>query len=62
MARGLVGSTGETNRPTVASPLYKERYDLATGEGIDNPELTLGSYPVRVNDDGHVEVEVVTAG
>ena len=30
MARGIVGSSGE--RVTVASPMYKQVFDLATGE------------------------------
>ena len=30
MARGIVGSRGD--RPTIASPLHKQVYDLGTGE------------------------------
>jgi nitrite reductase (NADH) small subunit len=58
MSRGIVGSRGD--RPTIASPLHKEVYDLASGErlGADGPGL--GSYPVRVVD-GRVEV-LVPAG
>lgn len=49
MSRGIVGSRGD--RATIASPLHKEIYDLATGErlGAEGPALT--SYPVRVRDD-----------
>src|SRR4051812_33822278 len=32
LSRGLVGSIGD--RPTVASPLLKQRFDLATGEAV----------------------------
>lgn len=53
MARGLVGSRGRTH--TIASPLHKEVYSLATGECFGRPELHLGTYPVRVVD-GAVEV------
>jgi nitrite reductase (NADH) small subunit len=55
MSRGIVGSRGD--RPTLASPLHKEVYNLATGErlGADGPGL--GSFPVRVVD-GRVEVFV----
>jgi nitrite reductase (NADH) small subunit len=53
MARGIVGSRGTTH--TIASPLHKEVYSLATGECLGNPELRLGTYPVRVVD-GAVEV------
>ena len=55
MARGITGSRGA--RPTLASPLHKEVYDLGTGEGPGSPELRLGTYPVRVTD-GFVEVEL----
>ncbi|RAN69446.1 nitrite reductase (NAD(P)H) small subunit [Bacillus sp. SRB_336] len=53
MARGIVGSRGTMH--TVASPLHKEVYSLATGKCLGNPELRLGTYPVRVVD-GVVEV------
>ncbi|MHA7156242.1 nitrite reductase small subunit NirD [Arthrobacter sp. TMN-50] len=44
MARGIVGSRGAA--PTVASPLHKEVYDLATGASISGG-VGLGAYPVR---------------
>jgi nitrite reductase (NADH) small subunit len=52
LARGLVGSAGD--RPTVASPIYKERFDLRTGECLDG-ELSVRAWPVRVVD-GRIEV------
>ncbi|GAA3319031.1 nitrite reductase small subunit NirD [Arthrobacter ramosus] len=55
MARGIVGSRG--SRPTIASPLHKEVYDLETGECFTNPELRLTSYATRLVD-GYVEVAV----
>jgi nitrite reductase (NADH) small subunit len=55
MARGITGSRGA--RPTLASPLHKEVYDLGTGECLGSPELRLGTYAVRVTD-GFVEVEL----
>jgi nitrite reductase (NADH) small subunit len=56
MSRGIVGSRGD--RPTIASPLHKEVYDLESGErlGADGPGL--GSYAVRFIDD---RVEVLIA-
>jgi nitrite reductase (NADH) small subunit len=59
MSRGIVGSRGD--RPTIASPLHKEVYDLETGQrlGADGPGL--GSYPVRVIDD-RLEVLVPESG
>jgi nitrite reductase (NADH) small subunit len=55
MARGITGSRG--SRPTIASPLHKEVYDLETGECFTNPELRLASYSTRLVD-GYLEVEV----
>jgi nitrite reductase (NADH) small subunit len=50
MSRGIMGSTeGQTY---VASPLYKQRFDLVTGECLESPLHTLKTYQVRVaNDD-----------
>ncbi|MET4638525.1 nitrite reductase (NADH) small subunit [Mycetocola sp. 2940] len=55
MARGIVGSRGE--RATVASPLHKEVYDLATGECFSNPDLVLQTYRTRIVG-GMIEVEL----
>ncbi|GAA2077790.1 nitrite reductase small subunit NirD [Aeromicrobium tamlense] len=49
IARGLVGSRGDV--PTVASPLHKQVFDLRTGVCLDEPEVTLGRWDVRVVDD-----------
>jgi len=55
MARGILGSKGA--RPTIASPLHKEVYDLETGECFSAPGLRLATYSTRVTD-GYVEVEL----
>ncbi|WP_284974442.1 nitrite reductase small subunit NirD [Arthrobacter sp. efr-133-TYG-104] len=55
MARGIVGSRG--SRPTIASPLHKEVYDLHTGECLTRPDLTLPTFATRLVD-GYVEVEL----
>ena len=55
MARGILGSRG--TRPTIASPLHKEVYDLETGECFTNPELKLATFATRVVD-GYIEVEL----
>ncbi|MHA7274102.1 MULTISPECIES: nitrite reductase small subunit NirD [unclassified Arthrobacter] len=52
MARGIIGSRGAA--PTVASPLHKEVYDLATGASISGGQ-GLRTYPVRCVD-GVVEL------
>ncbi|HZE66076.1 MAG TPA: nitrite reductase small subunit NirD [Sporichthyaceae bacterium] len=53
IARGIVGSRGDV--PTVASPLYKEVFDLRTGMCLDDPAKRLAHFEVRVLD-GVVQV------
>lgn len=48
MARGIVGSRGD--RSTVASPMYKQVFDLRTGECLDDPSVRLGTFQVEVAD------------
>ncbi len=57
MARGIVGSmgTGDGYRDTVASPMYKQVFDLRTGECLTEPGTRIPVHPVRIVD-GHVEV------
>jgi nitrite reductase (NADH) small subunit len=56
IARGLVGTRGDV--PIVASPMYKNVFDLRTGVCLDDPAVTLGSHPVEVGPDGVVRVLV----
>jgi NAD(P)H-dependent nitrite reductase small subunit len=53
MARGIVGS--RDGRPTIASPLHKDVYDLQTGQCFTNPEHRLPVWKVRC-DDGRLRV------
>ncbi|MGO4678381.1 nitrite reductase small subunit NirD [Microbacterium sp. 2MCAF23] len=55
MARGIVGSRGD--RPTVASPLHKEIYDLGTGECYSDPALLLRTFRTRIVG-GFIEIEL----
>ena len=55
LSRGLVGSIGE--RVVVASPLYKNHFDLQTGQCLETPEQSVQPYHVRV-DSGRVSVAV----
>lgn len=47
LSRGLVGSAG--GRPFVASPLLKQRFDLATGACLDDDDVSVPVFPVRGN-------------
>lgn len=53
VSRGIVGSIGE--RVVVASPMYKQHIDLATGQGIEHPDVTVRTWPARVVE-GRVQV------
>ena len=59
LSRGIVGDL--EGRPFVASPIHKQRFDLATGRCLDRDDLEAGSFTVRVVD-GVVEVAVSSAG
>lgn len=56
IARGIVGE--KNSHSTIASPLYKEVYDLVTGECVSGDEYTIGVYPLVVCD-GEVFLERV---
>jgi nitrite reductase (NADH) small subunit len=53
MSRGIVGTRGDTVK--VASPIFKQNFDLRTGECLDDPSARLLTFPVRVVD-GRIEV------
>ena len=53
MSRGIVGSRGEV--PTVASPMFKQVFDLRSGVCLDDPSVSLPVFPVEVID-GQVTV------
>ncbi|MDZ4355492.1 MAG: nitrite reductase small subunit NirD [Variovorax sp.] len=48
LSRGLVGSLGD--RIVVASPLYKNHFDLRSGECLEAPEHSVRAHAVRVED------------
>ncbi|KOV67921.1 nitrite reductase small subunit NirD [Streptomyces sp. MMG1121] len=45
LSRGLTGT--HEGRPFVASPLLKQRFDLANGECLDDASVRVTSYAVR---------------
>ena len=54
MARGIVGSSGE--RVTVASPMYKQVFDLATGVCLAEPTVRLPVWRTWI-EEGFVHVD-----
>ncbi|WP_306605575.1 nitrite reductase small subunit NirD [Azonexus sp.] len=49
LSRGLLGNLGE--RIVVASPLYKNHFDLSTGECLETPEHSVRTYSVQIRDE-----------
>jgi nitrite reductase (NADH) small subunit len=47
LSRGLVGNLGE--RIVVASPIYKQHFDLQTGECLEAPHFSVATYPARID-------------
>lgn len=45
LSRGLTGT--HQGRPFVASPLLKQRFDLATGQCLDDETVRVAAYEVR---------------
>jgi len=54
LSRGIVGSIGD--EVVVASPLYKQHFNLKTGKCLELPEYTLKTYPIRMND-GEIQLQ-----
>jgi nitrite reductase (NADH) small subunit len=55
ISRGIVGD--RQGVPKVASPIYKQNFNLLTGECFDDETVRLTVFPVRVLD-GQVQVGV----
>ena len=49
LSRGVVGDID--GRLVVASPLYKQHFDLLTGECLEQGDVRVGVYSVRLDDD-----------
>lgn len=57
LSRGLIGGTTVTNDAGideailyVASPIYKQRFNLGTGQCLDDESVTLNIYQVALED------------
>lgn len=57
IARGIIGSkiVDDTEIPTITSPMYKQVFDLRDGRCLADPEVSLGSWAVRL-ERGEVQV------
>ena len=53
LSRGIVGDRAGV--PKVASPVFKQNFDLRTGQCLDDPAVAVKSYPVRLRA-GRVEI------
>ena len=53
LSRGIVGDL--KGQPVVASPVYKQHFNLETGQCLEDGSVKLKTYPVRVVD-GMVQV------
>jgi nitrite reductase (NADH) small subunit len=53
VARGVIGD--RDGIPKVASPIYKQSFDLRTGVCLDDPAVSIPVYAVRVRN-GEVQV------
>jgi nitrite reductase (NADH) small subunit len=47
LSRGIVGD--RAGQPTVASPLHKQVFSLLDGRCLDEPDVAVATYPVRVH-------------
>jgi len=47
LSRGMVGNLGD--RTVVASPLYKNHFDLRTGECLEAPEHSVAAHAVKID-------------
>jgi nitrite reductase (NADH) small subunit len=53
LSRGIVGSRGDV--PKVSSPMYKQSFALRTGVCLDEPDVAVATFEVRLRD-GRIEV------
>ena len=55
LSRGMVGDIG--GMPMVASPLYKQHFNLLTGVCFEDENVKVGAYDIRI-DNGRVAVRI----
>lgn len=49
ISRGIIGSIGDAI--VVASPIYKQHFNLETGQCIEDESVSLTHYPVQIEGD-----------
>lgn len=47
IARGIIGDVA--GEPVVASPMYKQHFSLLDGHCIEQPDVSLNCYAIRIN-------------
>lgn len=47
LSRGITGSL--TDKVVVASPIYKQHFELSTGLCLEDDSVSVKTYPVRLN-------------
>lgn len=52
LSRGIVGDRHGVQ--VAVSPVYKQAFDLRSGLCLDDPTVTVQTYPVRVEPDGMI--------
>lgn len=55
LSQGIIGD--KEGLPKVACPLHKKQFSLETGEGIDDEELNIITFPIKI-ESGRVQVEL----
>jgi nitrite reductase (NADH) large subunit len=55
LSQGIIGD--KEGIPKVACPLHKKQFSLETGEGIDDEELNILTFPIKIDND-RVRVEL----
>lgn len=55
LSRGMIGDLN--GEPMVASPLYKQHFNLKTGVCFEDDTVTVATYPIRL-ENGRVEISI----
>jgi nitrite reductase (NADH) small subunit len=55
LSRGIIGDIN--GQPVVASPLYKQHFNLQTGVCLEDETVTIPAYAIRI-ENGRVQVSI----